>query len=169
MKENMKNIKKDETKMLIISIIASVLFVVGIPLIAMFAGKNWIVMTLGIVFVVFGFYGSPLLWISYAGKRKTKRVVEAVVEENLLTNSEIAQQLSMREKEVQTEIYKAINKKYLVGYIYDGETVKLNDKQKPTQKLHIKKCINCGGKLEQDGEKWHCPYCDMTFSKEEIQ
>lgn len=138
MKDNMKNVKKDEMKMLIISIVASVLFVVGIPLIAMFAGKNWVVMTLGIVFVVFGFYGSPLLWISYAGKRKTKRVVEAVVEENLLTNSEIAQQLSMREKDVQTEVYKAINKKYLVGYIYDGETIKLNDKQKPMQKLHIK-------------------------------
>ena len=102
MKDNMKNVKKDEMKMLIISIVASVLFVVGIPLIAMFAGKNWVVMTLGIVFVVFGFYGSPLLWISYAGKRKTKRVVEAVVEENLLTNSEIAQQLSRREKDVQT-------------------------------------------------------------------
>ena len=169
MKDNMKNVKKDEMKMLIISIVASVLFVVGIPLIAMFSGKNWVVMTLGIVFVVFGFYGSPLLWISYAGKRKTKRVVEAVVEENLLTNSEIAQQLSMREKDVQTEVYKAINKKYLVGYIYDGETIKLNDKQKPMQKLHIKKCNNCGGKLEQEGDKWHCPYCDMTFSKEEIQ
>ncbi len=169
MKENLKRIKKDENKMLIISIIASVLFVVGIPLIAMFAGKNWVIMAIGIVFVVFGFYGSPLLWISYAGKRKTKRVVEAVVEENLLTNSEIAQQLSMKDKEVKTELYKAINKKYLVGYLYDGTTLTMNDKQQPQAKLHIKKCNNCGGKLEQDGDKWHCPYCDMTFSKDEIQ
>ncbi len=169
MKDNLKRVKKDVNKMLIISIVASVLFVVGIPLIAMFAGKNWIVMTIGIVFVVFGFYGSPMLWLSYAGKRKTKRVVEVIVEENLMTNAEIAQQLSMNEKDVKNEIYKAVNKKYLLGYLYDGTKLTMNDKQRPVQKLHIKKCNNCGGKLEQVGESWHCPYCDMTFSKDEIK
>ena len=40
MKDNVKRVKKDVNKMLIISIVASVLFVVGIPLIAMFAGKK---------------------------------------------------------------------------------------------------------------------------------
>lgn len=168
MKDNLNRVKKEVNKFLIISIIASILLVVGIPVIVLFAGKNWLLMSIGIVFVVFGFYGSPILWLSYSGKRKTKRVVESIVEENLMTNNEIAKQLSMNEKDVKDEIYKAINRKFLVGYIYDGEKIILNDKQKPMQKLHIKKCINCGGKLEQDGENWRCPYCDMKFSKEEI-
>ncbi|HIU06058.1 MAG TPA: hypothetical protein IAC46_00450 [Candidatus Onthoplasma faecigallinarum] len=165
----MKKITKDINKIFVISLIVSVLFVVGIPLIAVFAGKNWILMTLGIIFVVVGFYGSPLLWVNYAGKRKTRRIVEAIEEENLYSNAEIASQLSIKEKEVKQEIYKAINKKYLTGYIYDGEKISSNNKQKQTQALHIKKCNNCGGKLEIRDDKWYCPYCEMTFTFEEIK
>mgnify|MGYP005769946423 FL=1 len=165
----MKKISKDINIIFAISLIVSVLFVVGIPLIAVFAGDNWILMTLGIIFVVVGFYGSPLLWISYAGKRRTRRVIEAIEEENLYINSEIASQLSMKEKEVKQEIYKAINKKYLTGYIYDGEKITANNKQKQTPALHIKKCNNCGGKLEIRDDKWYCPYCEMTFTFEEIK
>lgn len=165
----MKKITKDINKIFVISLIVSVLFVVGIPLIAVFAGKNWILMTLGIIFVVVGFYGSPLLWVNYSGKRKTRRIVEAIEEENLYSNAEIASQLSMKEKEVKQEIYKAINKKYLTGYIYDGEKISANNKQKQTPTLHIKKCNNCGGKLEIRDDKWYCPYCEMTFTFEEIK
>ena len=165
----MKKITKDINKIFVISLIVSVLFVVGIALIAVFAGKNWILMTLGIIFVVVGFFGSPLLWVNYSGKRKTRRIVEAIEEENLYSNAEIASQLSIKEKEVKQEIYKAINKKYLTGYIYDGEKISANNKEKQTQALHIKKCNNCGGKLEIRDDKWYSPYCEITSTSEEIK
>ncbi len=166
--KNKVNINNEIKKTFTIALVISILFVVGIPMIALFAGKNWVLMSIGIVFVVVGFYGSPLIWVSFAGKRRTRRVIEAIENENLYSNAEIASQLSMREKEVQSEIYKSINKKYLVGYLYDGKELTINEKQRQEKKLHIKKCKNCGGKLEEHDGKWVCPYCDMTFSKDEI-
>ena len=166
----MKKINNEVKKSFIISLIVSILFVVGIPMIPIFAGKNWVLMALGIVFVVVGFYGMPLLWISYGGKRRTRRIVYAVEEENLYTNAEISQQLQLSEKEIHQEITKCINKGYLKGYKYDGKQLIINNNQKQVkeEKLTIKKCNNCGGKLEKTDMGYHCPYCDMNFTKDEI-
>ena len=62
----MSKVKKDMNVSLIVALVSSVLFVVGIPMIILFAGKMWVFMALGIIFVIFGFYGGPLLWIRYA-------------------------------------------------------------------------------------------------------
>ncbi len=166
----MKKINSEVRKSLIISLVISILFVVGIPMIPIFAGKNWVLMAIGIVFVVVGFYGMPLLWISYANKKRTRRVIQAVEEENLYSNQDIAMQLQMKEKEVYSEITKAINKGYLKGYLYNGKELTINNAKKQTkeEKLTIKKCNNCGGKLEKTDSGYHCPYCDMNFTKDEI-
>lgn len=100
----MSKVKKDMNVSLIVALLSSVLFVVGIPMIVLFAGEIWVLMALGIIFVVFGFYGGPLLWMRYASFFKLKRVVEAVMEENLTTNKEIAQQLQISEKETKSLI-----------------------------------------------------------------
>ena len=108
MKENKKpDIKRDNKKLLIIACIISIMFVAGIPMI-IFGATNSImaVMALGIAFVVIGFYGTPLVWIAYGSNRTLKRVVDAVLEENLTTNEEIASQLQMREREVKNHITK---------------------------------------------------------------
>ncbi len=162
----MSKVKKDMNVSLIVALLSSVLFVVGIPMIVVFAGEIWVLMALGIIFVVFGFYGGPLLWMRYASFFKLKRVVEAVMEENLTTNKEIAQQLQISEKETKSLITKAINKKYITGYLYDGETLTLNNKEKPKRKIEKHRCLNCGGKLEEQEEFWHCPYCGDNFPKE---
>lgn len=168
MKENKKpDIKRDNKKLLIIACIISIMFVAGIPMI-IFGATNSImaVMALGIAFVVIGFYGTPLIWIAYAGNRTLKRVVDAVLEENLTTNEEIASQLQMREREVKNHITKAINKKYITGYLYDGTKLSANEKI-PVKKTKImqNRCVNCGGTLIERANGYECEYCGSKFDK----
>ncbi len=166
MSKNSSKINHDIRKMLIISIVASIAFVVGIPMIVLGAMNSTVLMIFGIVFVVFGFYGTPMLWISYAGLRSLKRVVDAVMEENLTTNAEIAMQLQTSERNIKAQITKAINKKYITGFIYNGEVLTPNEKQQPKKKIIENRCKNCGGTLEELDTEWRCPYCGSRFSKE---
>lgn len=166
MSKNSSKINHDIRKMLIISIVASIAFVVGIPMIVLGAMNSTVLMIFGIVFVVFGFYGTPMLWMSYAGLRSLKRVVDAVMEENLTTNAEIAMQLQTSERNIKAQITKAINKKYITGFIYNGEVLTPNEKQQPKKKIIENRCKNCGGTLEELDTEWRCPYCGSRFSKE---
>ncbi len=168
MSKGNKSIKSAVNKALIFGIVSAILFVVGIPLIVMGASNQvWAVLVFGIVFVVFGFYGSPMIWINYANLRSMKRVVDAVNEEHLLSNEEIATQLQMNERVVKSHITKAINKKYLTGYLYDGTTLSLNEKTAPKKKAVIaNKCANCGGSLTETETGWICDYCGSKFNKE---
>lgn len=166
MSKNVSKIDRDIRKMLIISIVASVAFVVGIPMIIWGAMNNMAVMGIGIAFVVFGFYGMPLLWIAYGNLRSLKRVVDAVLEENLTKNSEIASQLQIRERDVKAKIDRAIQKKYITGFIYNGSELVPNERQKQTPKIVENRCKNCGGTLEEFEKEWRCSYCGSRFSKQ---
>ena len=162
----MKKINSDIRKIFVISLIVTILFIVGIPLIPLFAGKNWVIMTIGIIFVVIGFYGSPILWTSYANKKRTKRIIQAIEEENLYTNADIASHLQMKEKEVYLEIKNAINKGYIFGYKYNGQELVINNakKQVKEEQISIKKCINCGGRLEKTSNGCHCLLSQCGYS-----
>ena len=94
----MKAIEKALKKQLILAIVFSCMLVAGVPMIVFGAinmGGLTILMVAGIVFVVLGFYGTPLVWISYGNKVSLKRVVYAVDREHLLTVQEISAQLSI--------------------------------------------------------------------------
>ena len=159
----MKKINKDVKVLFCWAIIASILFVVGIPLIPIFAGKNWFVMALGIVFVVFGFYGTPLLWVAYGSKRSLKRVVEAITEEHLYSNKDIALHIQTTEQNVKDQIIKAIRKKYITGFVYDGIELHLNEKQKQMNMVEVNKCKNCSAALTVTQEKIYCKYCGTIY------
>lgn len=168
MANSSNQITADIKSKLIWACIGTIALVVGIPLIIVGATKGlWPVLTLGIICVVFGFYGSPMLWISYGECRALKRVVDAVMEENLTSVAEISQHLVLSEDVTKQQITKAINKKYIKGYIFDGETLKTNDKQAPKKKMVQKdKCKNCGGTLTETDEGWVCEYCGSVFHKD---
>ena len=160
--KNQVSIKKYLSKRLIFAIVTSVLFVVGIP-ITIFSAINhiWVLMVLGIVFIVFGFYGSPLIWVNYGSLRSLKNVVDAVMEENILTVPELAKQLQVKEGVVRQQLTTAIKKKYITGFIYDGNTLTLNEKTAPKRQVQINKskCPFCGGTLEPTEKGYICPYC----------
>ena len=70
---------------------------------------------MGVFLVVFGFYGSPLLWISYASFKQQGRVVDAVTKENIYTVNDIATQNSINKIKqhnfIDNLIYNKYNKK----------------------------------------------------------
>ncbi len=157
-----KSIKKDLNNQLIFAIILSVLFVIGIPLIIFGVSSSiTFLLVLGIIFVVLGFYGTPIIWTSYANKRQQKMIIDTIIYEHILTVSELAKQLQISEKLIRQHITTAIQKKYIVGYLFDGKTLSLNEKTAPKKKLSITKtkCPHCGGTLEPTEQGYHCPYC----------
>ncbi|MBR2909186.1 MAG: hypothetical protein IKC11_02435 [Clostridia bacterium] len=144
---------------------ASILFVVGIPLIPVFAGKNWAIAIMGIIFTVFGFYGMPLLWIKYGTLHGMKRLVIAIIEDNLLTVSELSMQLQLDEREVRNRITKALSKRYITGFVFDGQKLSLNENKKPAYKVEVRTCDNCAARLEITDTEVYCPYCGTIYTK----
>ena len=168
-KSEKADINKDLKKMLIWAIVISVAFVVGIPILILGAVNSiWALLAFGIACVVIGFYGAPIIWVQYGSNRTLKRVVDAVMEEHITTNAEIAQQLQIRERDAKAFITKAINKKYITGYIYNGVELIPNEKEEKKKKIVVQnKCKNCGAPLKLDEKgNYHCPYCNSIFEKE---
>ncbi len=159
----MSQIDKSKNVYLIFAILFSVMFVAGIPLIIMFASKSILLMVVGIIFVLFGFYGTPLLWINFGKMCSLSRIVTAVVDEHLTTNEEISKHLQIDQNSVKQMLTECINKRYITGFLYNGEKLELNEKKAPRKSLQ--KCFNCGGKLEDRGNEFFCPYCDSIFKK----
>lgn len=163
-----KSIDKDIRKMFCLAIVLSVVFVVGIPLLIISAiNGTTVVLILGILMVVVGFYGTPLAWIGYGNIRALRRVVDAVMEEHLTTNQEIAKHLQISEKSAKENITKAINKKYITGYLYDGTALTVNQKKAPAKKevTATNICSRCGAQMEVDKNGMRCLYCGTKFAK----
>lgn len=164
MKKEQRLIDKDVKKMLLICLLSTLALIAGVPMIVFGATKSlWILLVLGIVCTVFGFYGMPILWVNFGSLKTLKRVVDAVMEENLTSVSEIASQLQLSERTTKDYIRKAINKKYITGFIYDGNTLVPNEKQAPKKKMSQNRCPSCGGVMEKTDTGWICPYCGSKF------
>ena len=153
--------EKRKQNLFLWALCGSILFVIGIPLIILTAGKIWILMALGIVFVVFGFYGTPILWVQFANQGKMLRILQAVICEHLFCVQEIVQHLQYSEQEVRSMLTQAIQKQYLTGFVFDGNVLQPNEKAAP--KTRALKCEYCGGNL-QEGDL-QCPYCGSRFEK----
>ena len=156
----MKMIERAVKKLFFLSMLFSVMFVAGIPMIVLGASKGIMpVMIIGIIFTALGFYGTPMFWVSYGGKVGLKRLVYAVTEEHLLTVQEIASQLSKSEKEVRSLLDTCFQKGYLSGFVRKGDELALNAAQAPSEKLHAAECQYCGAKFTYKGTDAVCPYC----------
>ena len=148
----MKMIERAVKKLFFLSMLFSVMFVAGIPMIVLGASKGIMpVMIIGIIFTALGFYGTPMFWVSYGGKVGLKRLVYAVTEEHLLTVQEIASQLSKSEKEVRSLLDTCFQKGYLSGFVRKGDELALNEAQAPSEKLHAAECQYCGAKFTYKG------------------
>lgn len=116
------NLKKFTTVLFFVASFASICFVAGIPLIVISTTmSNTFGLVMGIFLVVFGFYGSPLLWISYADFKQQDRVSDAVTKENIYTVNDIATQNSINKTKqhnfIDNLIYNKYNKKVDINKI----------------------------------------------------
>ena len=153
-----KDLKKNINIKLILAIFALVCFVGGVPMIVIFAKLQPLLMVLGILMVIFGFYGSPILFIAYGSERQLMRIYNAITIEKLTTNKEISTQLAMTEEQVKSCIQTLVTKQYLKGYLYDGVSLKNNEKI-IMGNTKVSKCPNCGGKMTKTKDGYICEYC----------
>ena len=163
--KNDNNLNKYLTKILILSLIITIMLPMGILMIIFGASKSiWIILAFGIVFTVIGFYGCPIIWIYYANNKTMKRVIEIINDESLYSIDEISSHIQISKIQIKNHITNAIKKGYLQGYIFDGNILKINEKEQISKKTLIqKKCPNCGGLLIENNNEYYCEYCGSKF------
>ena len=127
------------------------------------------ILVLGIIFVVLGFYGTPLWWINYANKKRLKTVLNLILNEHIYSVSELSEQLSKNPKEISAIINQLIVGGYLTGYLFkNNETLIYNTNQPQTKKNSLKsKCPNCGAMMESNGVNFVCEFCGFVKEKSE--
>ena len=161
---NNKDIKKDCKKLLIISILFSIGFVVGIPAIifgAIYGGAMIALMVVGIIMVVCGFYGAPILWIAYGEKVKQSSIYDMITVDGITDVKTISNSIgNANEEQVKRIIKILIEKRYLTGYKFEKDEVSTTNK-----KIKNHKCPNCGANLTEEYGKWVCTYCNSTLDK----
>lgn len=159
-----KDVKKDCKKLLIISILFSIGFVVGIPAIifgAIYGGAMIALMVVGIIMVVCGFYGAPILWIAYGEKVKQSSIYDMITVDGITDVKTISNSIgNANEEQVKRIINILIEKRYLTGYKFEKDEVLTTNK-----KIKNHKCPNCGANLTEEYGKWICTYCNSTLDK----
>lgn len=166
MKENKRLIDKKIKKTFKIALCLTICLVLGIPAIIFGAiNSAWWLLVLGIIATVVGFYGSPIVWVSFGEKKRALRVVDCVTKEHLLSIKEIAMQLQWNEKDTKVIVQKSIVNGYIEGYIFDGEKLTINDRKIQTKKRIQNKCSACGATLDKTEKGYYCPYCGAIFEE----
>lgn len=161
-----KKLLKKTQSAFIVSLIITILFVAGIPMIICFAGKVTILMILGIIFTGGGFYAMPLMWIAYGNKVRYFKVLVAIENKNIYTVSELSSILNRPAKEIVADVKKLLSDFYLEGYTFDGTMlIPVNRPKKTADKISSNKCPNCGANLIDTDNKVYCQYCGFNKSK----
>ena len=170
---------KTRTRRFVLAVILSVMLVAGIPMIivgaigpdeghgAMHAARIGykVMMGIGIVFTVFGFYGTPMGWVMFGTANSELTVVAAVRNEHLYTVNELAARLGKNDKERRTLLVNCVRKGYLTEYKLEGDCLVLNENTAlaPTE-VHFD-CPRCGAPVTcTAGEKTVCPYCGSPLA-----
>ena len=163
----MEKINNKSKCLFIISIISSLLFVLGIPMIILGAVNDiTIVMILGIIFTAINFYAIPLLWIRYATIQNYKRLIFCIVNENIYSVEQLSLHLSLNINETKKRIQYCFGKGYLIGYLFNGTNILLNDNINHKDKLIFVQCKNCGASYTfSKQEQGFCPYCNTLNLK----
>lgn len=113
-----------------------------------------------------GFYGMPLVWVSYASGFSLLRVVELVERDNVYSVEEIASQTNCGKRDVLQKIRKALEKRYIEGYLLvDDSRLKLNENVRQKRARMTVKCHNCGAAVEISEADANCPYCGTVVTR----
>lgn len=164
----MKPVDKAVNITLALSLFFTIGFVLGIPSIIFGAIYHiWVVMGIGIAFCVAGFYGMPLTWVAYGNRRSLRRVVCAIVDECIYTVPELAEHLSLTEREVEEHLTTCFRKQYLSGYRRNGDRIVLNEGIPLGKKEYAVQCPSCGAKFLYSKDNPYCPYCTAPYNPQE--
>lgn len=165
-RSNMDKISKEVHILFFWAIFASIGFFVGIPMIVFGAVYAlWVILALGVILVIFGFYGTPVLWVNYSSKRKLKNIVSSVVNEHIYTVTLLASRYSVSRNKMKTDLSECFKKGYLAGYLFDGENITANFTKAYSEQVITVKCPNCGANCSfKASSDFICPYCGTNLT-----
>lgn len=166
-----KAIKKKKI-LIIVATLLTIGFPVGIVMTILCAtNKIWILMAVGIVLIVAGFYVAPVCWVKMSDCSKMIALLRGIEEQNLYTVQELATYTSSNEKATIARIHTAINAGYLNNYLFvENNRLELIKARKQEIGRISFKCDNCGANVytEQNASSARCEYCGKVFSSDEI-
>lgn len=166
----MEKINKSLRIHLAFALIWSVLMVVGVPMIVFGASKpEWLplptlFLVLGIAFSGGGFYGVPLLWISYGNKRELYGIIYAVEVLGLRDVARLASHLRKPEDAVRAKLDVCFDKGFFPTLIREGDIlIEPAAKKTPEDELHDVVCPCCNAHFTYRGTRGVCPYCGVAY------
>lgn len=174
MKNEKSKLQKNLTKQLVLSITLTVMLPLGIAMTIVGATRKeeggalfTAIMAIGIVFVVLGFYGSPMAWVRYAPQKRYARIIDAIKREGFRDATEIANHLSMQPNEVIDAVRVCIDKQYLCDYtIEDTKILPLNNRPDDIG-VYTVQCPYCGGITRTSNNlQVKCEYCGRMIDVE---
>ena len=72
-------------------------------------------------------------------------------------------QFGKPKNKIVADIRKLIEKRYLAGYAFDGETlVYAEKKERRKERIYVGKCPSCNAIMEYADGKVSCPYCGFV-------
>ena len=168
---------KELNKKLILDLVFGIIFSIGFPagiLLIIFnskvAGVGGIIMLVcGILLVVVGFYGTPMIWINYGELRHTKKICQQITLDNTQEIKYLAEINNMQTDSMLKKVQELITKRYLIGYeIIDNsyvvpkgnKTISKDEALELSGQLRTVNCKGCGAEVEVlANKKTFCPYC----------
>ena len=107
----MEKLEKKVRTFTIVGILLLIAFIAGIPMTVLGATKGiTALLVIGIVFIVAGFYVSPIMLVQVTEKRKLKRVIMAVEKQNLYSVDDIAAGTGLNQKAVRGYLNESMQK-----------------------------------------------------------
>ena len=156
----MKKLKRRIIVVFFVSLFVSISMVVGIPMIPIGFANDIVWMGIvGIVLTAHGFYGVTFYWIWFGGLISCKRLITAINTHYLYTVTELDAHLSKNSADVQKNIRKCINKGWLEGVLFDGETIFVNTNKPLDIQPEFVTCAYCDGVFPAEKGMLRCPNC----------
>lgn len=163
----MNSLRSKTQKLKIASVIVSVLFAVGVPLVIVGAVKLsssaawWVMLSCGIAFCGGGFYATPLLWVAYANSQKDLRIVECVEVSAIYDIKRLGNRFGEKPSAMVNHLINLTSKSYLSDE-YDVNKEELRIERREYVRAECRDvCAYCGAVINDPSQK-KCPDCGAT-------
>ena len=160
-----KKLNKLINKQLILSLLLTLGFVIGVPFIIFGASKKIVfLLVLGIVFSVLGFYVMPISWVFYGNKKSLKATFYAITKEKIFNLNKLSLHLGKNTNLIKEEILQLIKLQCLIGYSLD-ENGNIIKNEIFDETINLGKCPHCNAPLTYQNKEIVCPYCGVIINK----
>lgn len=156
---DMEKLIQDTQKYFKAALALSLLFpvgVVGIVFGAILATwYGWIMLAIGILLGLSGFYVMPILWVKFGEYKKMQRIARSITDEHVYYIDMLSQRFQVKPNEMCNMVRALIAHQYIQGYVFNNNRFVMKLQQR-TASVH---CPNCGSNVNVYGADGVCEHC----------